>query len=730
MDEQERLEQKKEKRIRKALRSYKWRPFKNFLWWITGLISSVIIFVGAIVAGLALIPINTYTGGKNDGVISDELASLTILNLVMNLDKYGTADIPIIKQLLIDNIDNGNLGQYVQIDYEKFDALSFSSMGSGLTECIKVVASLDRLGVSGMLGKLGSLETLTEFTEVEETVDTQASNFNAKLYYYDKNQIGLLDVSPMNAIENNGKSFVRAFDDNGNRVAPASAILYYGAITKISISDALVLLDETFSRIEATELLDIASGGSSGGEEGFINKLLEGKKLNELGSIKEEDLNLCDILGGKEDDEIFKILSGVTGKSWDEITVADLTGELVFDDVKLDTILKKADDEGNPINVQMWDVLNMAVEDIDGDGIEISELSNFNYDGILLNKVMPYDNDNTDGKTNNKLYDVLFDVTGKSYDKITLGDLNNFNTDNIKINTVVPKTDDNAALYDILKDITNENDFTKITIGSLKNFAVDKLHLDTVLGDSINDTLKSVLCEALDKSTDQFDEILVSDIGSEAFDIGKVRLSSVMTKTDDSYGNAILDTLLADTENPVTIANVGTRISELSLYEAYGKECFKPLSGNPSQDFVSTDTLFALEYIDTVDDEDSEPDHWAYVHKDEQYFIDNPDKVKYGLCKNDGIWLLLCFNGEQFEDVGGVDTDGRPEKYVISDHTLGTLENEAASLSAAFIGATIQQLIDAGVIPADNYNQKLYTLTLLDAVGELSNAFDKTAGLA
>ncbi len=1011
MDREERLEKKKQKRIKKALRSYKWRPFKNFLWWFTGIISSFIIFVGAIVAGVALIPINTYTGGNNDGIVSEDIASATILDLFMNLDKYGTADIPLIKKILVDNVDNGELGKYVEVDYEKFDALTFSSLGGGLAECFKVVASLDSLGVSGMLGDLGKLTTLTEFKEVEGAVDTTASDFNAKLYYYDQNQTVSAGVGLMSAIQSGEKSFARAFDDNGNRIAPANATLYYGAITKISILDAIDLLDETFGRVEVIELLNMAGAGAND-EDGLINKIFEGKKLSDLGSITADDLKLADVLGGTEEDQIYKVLSSATGIAWNEITLANLTdgldvnkvtlstflgedagaegeignilskalngkayneitisdlssedfdinnvtletfsvsedilkiicqavivddgeerpttetlnvghlgsinmdtvsitellgeetddnkelyeilrsitnkgaeedvylsdlkGDVTFDSIKLETVLKRKDADNNPINVNIWEIIDAAVTDKNANGtidvsdlssldynkiklsvvmkettadsdiakilvsattanewkevtvghlnnftpndinlstvmkettadsdiakilvsattanewkdvtvghlnnfkpenitletvlkrkdadnkpinekiwliidsavtdknengtIDVSDLSSLDYNKIKLNDVMPYDADNADGVTNSKLYAVIEDVTGQTYDVVTLGHLNNFNTNLIKINTVMPKTEENAELYEILMDITGETDYKEISLQSLTSFTINELHLSTVLGDSINPTLESVLCQALtddNGNVPSFDSIMVGDISSAKFDIGKVSLSTVMTKTENTYGNAILDTLLADTENPVTIANVGERISGLSLYEAYGKECFKEYS-TPGATFVGNDTWFALEYIDT--NGDGENDHYAFVHEEQQYFYNNPTAKKYGLCKDDGIWLLLCFKGVDFEDDGGEDTDGRPEKYVVSDFTLGSLESGATSLSETFKSATIQQLIDAGIIPESNagYNDRLYTLTLVDAVAELSEAFDKLeeAGIA
>lgn len=761
------ISKREERRKRKALRSYRWRPFKNFLWWLTGIISGIVILVGTIVAAFTLVPIDTYLSGDNEGIVSDEIAGSTILDLIMNIDKYKTSDIPLIKQLLYENVTEGEAGEYIEIDYDKLDNLSFTALETGLMDCIRIVATLDNLGVSDMLGDLATLKTLTQFIEVEETVDTQASNFNPKIYYYDKNEVVAEGgASPMSGIYQGQKCLFRAFDDVGNRIAPINATLYYGALTKMPLLDAFESLGETFGRIEINELIEMSEGESSNEEndDNFINKIFDGKKISELDTISTEDIKLVDVLSGIEEDDIYKILSSATGKVWNEITiydlenglniddvtletflgeenqdneelyeilratsgkaegedllVSDLKGDINFDDVKLDTILKRENDNHEPINVKMWDILDMSVTDLDGDGIEVSELDNFQYDNILLNKVMPYDSDDTDGKSNDTLYSVLLDVTGKTHEHITLGDLDNFDTANIKINTVVPKTENNKELYDILIDLTDESDYTKITLGSLDDFAINDLHLQTVLGESMDQTLKNLLCEAVGKTNDQFGDILVGDISGEDFDIGQVKLSTVMTKNNGSYGNAILDSLLKDTVNPVTISNVGSRITGLRLYDVYGTECFK-LAGEQGATFVDNDVWFAKEKVDT--DGDGEVDHDAFVHKDAQYWEDNPSAEKYGLCANDGIWLLLCFDSSH-----SVFVNGRPESYVVSDFTVGDFENGTAKISSVFKNATIQQLIDSGIIPdaEGGYNSKLYTLTLVEAVKELSDMFD------
>ena len=101
--------------------------------------------------------------------------------------------------------------------------------------------------------------------------------------------------------------------------------------------------------------------------------------------------------------------------------------------------------------------------------------------------------------------------------------------------------------------------------------------------------------------------------------------------------------------------------------------------------------------------------HDVYVHiKDGESY----DGEIYYIHSNDGLWLLLCFDGETFEDTAGIDTDGRPERYVSSNMTLGSLEN-AADISLKFTNATIRQLVDAGLIRETSTTSysNLYTLT-------------------
>ncbi|MBQ9735086.1 MAG: hypothetical protein IJV95_04415, partial [Clostridia bacterium] len=125
---------------------------------------------------------------------------------------------------------------------------------------------------------------------------------------------------------------------------------------------------------------------------------------------------------------------------------------------------------------------------------------------------------------------------------------------------------------------------------------------------------------------------------------------------------------------------------------------------------VTTDYKF---YLDTNEN--------AFVHITDQVV---EEKDTYYIHKDDGIWLLLCFKGVGFEDIWidgngngiedegeWVDTDGRPEKYVISDFTVKSLES-STTIKDVLTSARMQQFIDAGIFTADGVKQEFKTLPL------------------
>ena len=114
---------KQDKRTRKALRSYRCRTLKNLLIWFIGMLTCIVLLVGSVFIGIKVIPISTYTGGNNEEYVSDDIASSSILDAVLNIDKYKMADLPVLTNLVDSLLNDAGLKDYVTVDQEKLKEL-------------------------------------------------------------------------------------------------------------------------------------------------------------------------------------------------------------------------------------------------------------------------------------------------------------------------------------------------------------------------------------------------------------------------------------------------------------------------------------------------------------------------------------------------------------------------------------------------------------------------------
>lgn len=510
MTPEEKKQKKLEKRTKRALRSYKFRPFKNFLWWFTGIICGIVLFVGGIFAGVMLIPINTFTGGNNEGVVSDELADSTILDIVLNIDNYGVADLPILMEA-VKGITEGELGNYIAVDYDKLSEVSFGdNFAEDFKSCIKVVATIENTIGLEALGDFGKLSIFTEWEEVKDNINVEEETFNPKLYYY----------------EENGK-FVRAFDDNGVKVAPSSAKIYYAALAKVPMLEAFDLIDERVGGIMLTELLT-KLGGANLTEDSLIGNILEGKRIREVGDITADAILISSVLGGDAKSDIAKVLvEALNGKPYKDITLGDLSN-------------------------------------VDGEGFSLSN--------IKLSTVV---NEEDIGDLK-KILDDIFHADqpdGKQFEDLSVGDLTSLKFDNVHVSTVLPSGEDNHVLVEILED-EFKKPYNQIVLTDLESFDIGLLHLYKVIPDEqIDSNLKQILCDITGES--EYKNIYITELHSKNGEsiLDNIKLSSVLK---DGGNNAILKALLKE---EVTVGNLGSAIDNLALCEIYGESVFKPISG-------------------------------------------------------------------------------------------------------------------------------------------------------
>lgn len=534
------------------------------------------------------------------------------------------------------------------------------------------------------------------------------SEVNTDLYYY----------LPQGADETDDKAYLPAFDEDGNLVDGANGDnLYYANLNTIQISKLINVISDSIGRKQIVTLLE--NLGAELNEGDLILEILADKKVSEMGQIESNTILMDKVLPYNDNKDMYKIILSALNKmptreeGQDDnsyyaqvekvalaLTISDLAGKWEITNISLSTVMPYSVD-----NKELYEILLMATNNLPIQGeneqsseyearvkkaaeaLKISSISStgFKIENVLLSRVLKGDNE-----TLKKILGSTIKVEGSlvAYENLTIGMLKNFNTETLLLDTVLPYSSSTSGLYKILVEACNkggadnvENLAKTITIKDLESFSLDNLTL-SIFGDKMNSTLKTVITEACN-GTD-FNSIKVSSLDS--FDIKKVQLSTVMEKDESENGNKILNAII---DRPgVTIGTLGSTINSLTLYELYGKDCFT----TNENEAVNPSIKFRLD--------ESNKSHVMYVHDDEN--------GTYYLHKDDGIWLLLCFD---FEDVSEI--TGRPEHYVLSNLTLSSLSS-ASELSKKFTNATIAQLVDAGLL--SNISEALYPYTLQQAL--------------
>ncbi|MBQ3219002.1 MAG: hypothetical protein IJB32_00200 [Clostridia bacterium] len=548
------------------------------------------------------------------------------------------------------------------------------------------------------------------------------------------------------------ETFGAEFDDDSivNNILGDKTINQVGEISTDSI-----MLSDVLSYDESVELYDILLSAleltpqreTNESEEDYslkVKAVAESITVKQLEGINVNNIKLVEVLDYDESKELYDILlsalnlmptKGVYEEesafelrvkaAAEQISINQLE-DLDPDNINLTVIMPKKD------NKELYDILLKAltIKDANDDiitnptaeDIKVGHLSSFNKDNIELSVVL------TEGDDNATLFKAIRSALNlNEKDPIKLGYLNELDINNASL-SVVLEPSANSELYDILLQaltITDKNGQVilnpapeDIRISHLETYDVESIQLKTIIGVNANEKLKTVLSQACNND---YDNILISDLRSENFDLGNAKLVSLMEKKNGSYGNNILDAVLdpANGGNDITINNIGQRIGQLSLYETYGKECFTK-NIKESIDKNETNQSKIRKFIFKASEN-------AFIHVSEEDIANQNISASdiYYIHENDGIWLLICFDSIDYKDtlVGGVmtDTDGRPEKYVISNSTLNDLTGTSI-FKNLFKDVTVRQFVDAGIIDdGDGYKDSIYRLNIHDVLTQLDD---------
>jgi hypothetical protein len=593
---------KKNRKVKKWRRRARCRFLKNLLIWFVGFISSIGIVGGSFYLAVGVVPLNNFLG-NDESIVKNEIANGTLLSLIQSIGTYTIGDVPVLNDAILGLIEGIGLEDMITIDTNKISSIPFSSLSDGsFTDTLIGAVSFDATfkGVSDKLGfSLGDFSNLEVFTTYQEVppankpteADYTASDFDHNSFYY---------------MAENGTPpvYAPAFKDNApvNGVSD-STTLYYPALNDVPIMSFFTQLSSALDRVKVKDLVNTLGGGS---DTSIINKIIGDTTIGNIGTFDHNTILLNDILPESSNTALYKILKDATSiTDGTKITVGDLDG-IDINEVKLETVLPKTEIvDGEPVakNENIWKILNDAITlSNEDDEIRIKDLggSSFDINNVKLSTVV-----GEKDTTNEDLYKILVDATGKDWDKITLLEVKSVNIDNVKLETVFSRTeneatwaildeivvkpessptdykitvsdlgnikvenlsletaigeetDSNKDLYAILRDLTGGKSTDEMTVSDVKSININEVKLETVLpNNSDNANIWNILGEAITPS-DEDGAIRIKDLGGSSFDINNVKLETVLPNTSD---NANIWKILneAISARPVTIGSLSS----------------------------------------------------------------------------------------------------------------------------------------------------------------------------
>ena len=629
--------------------------------WFLGMLTGAIVITGAEAITLAVVPSKTYLNAFGTQVVTDKIGNKGVFDIYNHMNEFVVDDVPAIKKMLDDFLASGGMGDLISIDYEQIrnvKLVELSQASTILKNAISITATIKSMNVD--TGKFGNLKIFKEWTPWAPTADEIAE---APQLYYFKDSTG---------------KYVRAFDNSGNRVAecPADAQLYRASLSEVPVDQLFKCLTPRLNECTYKEFaINLMGGDEEKLKDSIVYKLVGDKYLRELNDVKADEFKLIDVLPKTtENQKMYDLLTDITKKSEEELIVGDLK-KVNMDDAHL---VKFVPYSGN---AQLYDVLiDMTGKTGSGtkqelaSSITLGELDGASMDGVKLTSIVAKTTENQ------KMYDLLEDLTGKASADIVLNDLKTINTDEAHLTSVIEKSTSNEKMFNLLEDLTGKGS-DDIVLNDLKTINTDNAHLSTLIPIAGNEKLYNVLCD-LSGNTNPADVTLGSVSGGN---IDNVKLSSLLGTT--SSDNAVLNALLQD--DTVTMGNLASKIDALKINKIFGGEVFIP--GTSTEPKARTDKY--------------ELNATTGVYTYNPALPDGGENTYY-ISATAGVWLLLAYDAGSIEPMVG-----RADTFSPSPVTFSTLTHNPDTVSSSIGNATIYQLESAKVISSSTIPDKSKTLS-------------------
>ncbi|MCR5078410.1 MAG: hypothetical protein K6B65_00570 [Bacilli bacterium] len=515
-----------DRQTQKYIRRGRGRGWKNLLWWLFGFLTPLILIGTAAAVAVFAIPVSTYTGGNEFFI--PEIANGTIFNFVQNYTKYTVADLPIVEKLLRQYVDEGELNKYIELNYDningiKLDGSTFDDKDFDINNYVTVTASIRSLGFENEMGDFGKLSAFSSWDEVTEEVDTSASNFDPKLYYYKVNTASSSSKVKCKPITDpSGNTYARAFNDDKSKVEGATLPYYYPALFDLPIFDMTNVIGNRVGTSKAVSLLNMFGIESTS----MLGKIVGDRTVTGLSTLSTKDIKLSVIMDLSQNAKLSSILTSVTGvEKANDITLADMEKEWNTSAIKLSTVMDFSQNE------KLTAILTDLTGASDVNEITLGDLeSDLNTDNIRLETFLPE-------AQNQSLYDIIRSAQNlEPGSVIRIGSLNGINTDNIKMTVVIPYDTDSTDLYRILSSCCRDENGDpiapeNITVRDVHKMQSDKARLADLLKNTTADSqIAKILASACNKS---YEALTVGDLSS--FNAQNIKIKDIGTIDDSTF---------------------------------------------------------------------------------------------------------------------------------------------------------------------------------------------------
>ncbi|MBP3436632.1 MAG: hypothetical protein J6K61_01840 [Clostridia bacterium] len=542
-----------EKKLKKAVKCYRRRHLRGFFIWLWGLLSFVPILVVAIAVTLSAIPVKNFVGEEQAGKVADG----SILEAIMQINSYTFDEVPIAKELIntvtSTEVFNGKqLGDLIHIKTDDIGTVKImdfvNQISSNPGEMIEIVASIDTLIGLEALGDFGALSSFSTYEEVEVEIDVNDPAFTPALYYYQVDG-----------------AYVRAFDNDKNRIAPEGAILYYGALAYMPIPDAVNLISESLGRESLTEILTNL-GGAEMGEDSVIVKLLGSTTINGVGNITLSDIELSTFIPEENNKDLYQILRSACVDDLgpnDPITLQNVANGFDMQKIKLTGFLDKTT-YATFYNI-LCDALDTNPNDnvtVKPEDITIAQLGSFDITNTKLSALL-----GEKSADNETIYDILCSACGvEDYRDLTINHLQSFSLDGVYLEDVLPYSSDNADIYETIMNLNPEvSNRSELQIKHLSNLNPKTLSLKSV---GISGEVLTFLSKALNMKED---EIKVNNLSTLTVDA--IPLSAVLPYSgNETTYKLLLSALTGKNQDTVTVGDLKTfNLNSVKLIDILGE---------------------------------------------------------------------------------------------------------------------------------------------------------------